>query len=127
MSMLFRRQLLRAAPRARTFASSAGDAAKQAWQAQQEVAQAHAAETSELWRKISFYVCFPGIAVTCLWVYRVEAEHAEHEAHLKHENDGKLPEPPAYEYLNIRHRPFPWGMNSLFFNPEVNKDVAASD
>lgn len=42
------------------------------------------------------------VGITALWVYRVEKDHAEHEAHLKHENDGKLPEPPAYEYLNIR-------------------------
>ena len=37
-----------------------------------------------------------------LITYHVPRDHAEHEAHLKHENDGKLPEPPAYEYLNIR-------------------------
>ena len=81
------------------------------------------------------------VIVTALWVRNVEKEHAEHEAHLRHENDGKLPEPPAYEYLNVRRtyyhclgltsvcscsgtdRPFPWGMNSLFFNPHVSVAV----
>jgi hypothetical protein len=46
----------------------------------------------------------------------------EHKAHAEHEreaNGGELPEVPAYEHLNRRVKPFPWGMNSLFFNPEV--------
>lgn len=54
-----------------------------------------------------------------IWVYNVEKEHHEHLEHLKHENGGVLPQPPDYEYLNRRVKPFPWGMNSLFFNPEV--------
>lgn len=53
------------------------------------------------------------------WVQKVEAEHAQHEEHLKAENDGHIPFPPNYEYLNMRGKPFPWGMNSLFFNPHV--------
>jgi len=57
-------------------------------------------------------------AVTA-WVRNVEAEHAEHVEHLKKENDGHLPEVPAYEYMNRRHKAFPWGPNSLFFNPHV--------
>ena len=32
----------------------------------------------------------------------VEAEHEAHQHHLKEENGGKLPEPPAFEYLNRR-------------------------
>jgi len=35
------------------------------------------------------------------------------------ENDGHIPFPPDYEYLNVRAKPFPWGKNSLFFNPHV--------
>lgn len=53
------------------------------------------------------------------WVYRVESEHAEHEAHIRAEHDGELPPPPAYDYLNKRAKPFPWGPNSLFFNRRV--------
>ncbi|KAI0067806.1 hypothetical protein BV25DRAFT_1819243 [Artomyces pyxidatus] len=53
------------------------------------------------------------------WVRNVEAEHAEHEEHVKEENGGHLPEVPAYDYLNKRVKPFPWGPNSLFFNPHV--------
>ena len=53
------------------------------------------------------------------WVQKVETEHAEHQEHLKAENDGHLPFPPSYDYLNVRAKPFPWGPNSLFFNPHV--------
>lgn len=60
------------------------------------------------------------------WVQKVETEHAQHEEHLKAENDGHIPFPPNYEYLNMRAKPFPWGMNSLFFNPHVRSDFLQS-
>ncbi|KAJ8520103.1 hypothetical protein ONZ45_g3006 [Pleurotus djamor] len=91
--------------------------------AQQAAVEHHAAGTTELWRKISFYTCFPAVAVCIAWVYKVESEHAAHEAHIKAENDGHLPEVPPFEYLNRRVKPFPWGNNTLFFNPHVNKDM----
>lgn len=50
----------------------------------------------------------------------VEAEHAEHDKHLRSENDGHLPDIPQYEYMNRRVKPYPWGMNSLFYNPHVS-------
>lgn len=60
------------------------------------------------------------VAVCVAWVYNAEVEHKAHLDHLKAENDGVLPEAPGYEYLNKRGKPFPWGMNSLFFNPHVS-------
>ncbi|EIW64320.1 mitochondrial cytochrome c oxidase subunit VIa [Trametes versicolor FP-101664 SS1] len=126
MSMLAaRRAALRAVPRTRNFAAAAG---KSTYRQEMEATVHHAEETTELWRKISFYVCIPAIAVCALWVRNVEAEHGAHQAHLLEENGGKLPEPPAYEYLNRRHGgPFPWGANTLFFNPKVNKDMSKVD
>jgi len=59
------------------------------------------------------------VAVCCAWVYNAEAEHAEHIEHLKHENGGELPETPGFDFLNRRTKPYPWGMNSLFYNPHV--------
>ena len=56
----------------------------------------------------------------------VEAEHAAHIEHEKHENGGELPEIPAYEYMNKRQKPFPWGMNSLFYNPKVRRHIVSS-
>jgi len=95
------------------------------WVAQKQALKHHAHEASELWRKISFYVCIPAIITGGIWVYKVEKDHHEHLDHLRAENGGVLPQPPDYEYLNRRVKPFPWGMNSLFFNPEVNKDLEA--
>ncbi|EIN14114.1 mitochondrial cytochrome c oxidase subunit VIa [Punctularia strigosozonata HHB-11173 SS5] len=109
MSMLARRVIFRALPRTRGVATDSV-----------------AAKTSELWRKISYYVCLPSIIVCSAWVYNLEADHEEHNRHLMEENGGKLPEPPAYEYLNRRVKPYPWGMNSLFFNPRTNKDMEAA-
>lgn len=68
--------------------------------------------------------CEPTVAVCSVWVYGLETEHHRHVEHLKHENGGKLPEKPAYEYLNRRVKPFPWGNNSLFFNPAVSYSVS---
>ena len=42
------------------------------------------------------------VAACTLWVRNVEAEHEAHQHHIKEENGGELPEPPAYEYLNRR-------------------------
>ncbi|RPD64857.1 mitochondrial cytochrome c oxidase subunit VIa [Lentinus tigrinus ALCF2SS1-7] len=125
MSFVARRAALRAVPRARGFAAAAG---KQSYREQQEAMVAHAAETTELWRKISYFVCLPAIAACALWVRNVEAEHEAHKHHLMEENGGKLPETPKYEYLNRRAcGPFPWGNNTLFYNPKVNKDMNAAD
>ncbi|OCH94778.1 cytochrome c oxidase, subunit VIa, partial [Obba rivulosa] len=121
MSMLARRAVLRAMPRVRGVAS---DASAGNWKQQQEALRAHAAETANMWRRISYYVCLPAIGVTYLWVRNVEKEHEHHIEHLVEENGGKLPQPPPYEYLNRRASgPFPWGKNALFFNSRVNKDM----
>lgn len=50
------------------------------------------------------------VAVCGIWTYKLEKDHAAHEEHLKHENDGKLPQPPAYEYLNVRRMCFAHGI-----------------
>lgn len=63
------------------------------------------------------------VAACSAWVYKLEVAHEEHLDHLRHENDGKLPEPPAYEYLNRRVRPYPWGPNTLFFNASVSRHL----
>ncbi|KAI0094946.1 mitochondrial cytochrome c oxidase subunit VIa [Irpex rosettiformis] len=125
MSMLMRRSVLRAVPRStRGFSAAAGEGS---YAEKQAALKAHAGETANLWRRISFYVCAPGIFVTALWANKVEKEHAAHEAHIREEHDGHLPEVPPYPYLNVRNRPFPWGMNSLFFNPHVQKDMTQEE
>jgi cytochrome c oxidase subunit 6a len=59
------------------------------------------------------------VLVGTAWVYNAEKEHHDHLEHLRHDNDGQLPEGPAYPYLNVRAKPYPWGPNSLFFNKDV--------
>ncbi|XP_006454700.1 COX6A subunit VIa of cytochrome c oxidase [Agaricus bisporus var. bisporus H97] len=121
------RSALRTAPRrSRGFAQEVTQAESPAVKAylQEESALIHhATETSDMWRKISYFVCLPAVAVCTIWVYNAESEHMAHLEHMRQENGGELPQPPEYDFLNRRNRPFPWGMNSLFFNPEVNKNM----
>ncbi|KAH9837037.1 mitochondrial cytochrome c oxidase subunit VIa [Rhodofomes roseus] len=123
-SLLARRLALRALPRSRGLSNDVNmDAVKRFWEKQAAESE-HAGQTSELWRKISYYVCIPAVIVTSIWVYKVETEHMEHFEHLKAENGGKLPPVPNYEYINMRKSgPFPWGNNSLFFNPHTQKNM----
>ncbi|TCD63329.1 Cytochrome c oxidase subunit 6A, mitochondrial [Steccherinum ochraceum] len=127
MSMFVRRAAVRAIPRTRGMANTTAELMKTNYHEKQAALSAHAAETSELWRRISIYGCLPGIVVAALWVRNVENEHAEHQHHIMEENGGHLPEIPAYEYMNKRAKPFPWGKNSLFFNPHVQKDLGAEE
>lgn len=60
------------------------------------------------------------VAVCVAWVYNAEVEHAAHLQHLRDENGGELPEVPAFDYMNRRNKPYPWGVNSLFFNPHAS-------
>jgi len=119
-----RRAAWRAAPRSTR--SVVVDAPAKEWVTKREAVKHHAHDTTDLWRKISFYACLPAITACYFWVQKVEGEHAVHQEHLKAENDGHLPFPPDYEYMNMRSKPFPWGANSLFFNPHANKDVSAA-
>ncbi|WVQ97080.1 hypothetical protein IAU59_004190 [Kwoniella sp. CBS 9459] len=107
-------------PAVRGFASAAPQAGENEFIANRNAVRAHAAETTELWRKISLYVCIPGALVGAAWCYKLESAHHEHLEHLKHENGGELPERPVYSYMNYRVKPFPWGNQTLFFNPDVN-------
>ncbi|KAF5385488.1 hypothetical protein D9757_005371 [Collybiopsis confluens] len=124
--MSFRLLARRTVPALRRFSTetTATTKSSNAFLANIEAVEHHAAETTELWRKISWYVCIPAIAVCSAWVYNLEMEHKSHLEHEKAENDGKIVLPPAYEYLNMRRKPYPWGPNSLFFNPETQKDLS---
>ncbi|EIM92611.1 X15341 cytochrome C oxidase subunit [Stereum hirsutum FP-91666 SS1] len=127
MSLIARnaRSAARVVPRnARSYALTVEAPAKE-WAAKREAIKEHANGTTDLWRKISYFVAVPAIVACTLWVRNTENDHSEHMDHLRAENDGHLPQPPDYPYLNRRNKPFPWGPNSLFFNPHVNKDMGA--
>ncbi|KAI4527392.1 mitochondrial cytochrome c oxidase subunit VIa [Schizophyllum commune Tattone D] len=127
MSLLARnvaRSSLRAArPMGRRGYLTPNPEAAEQFVARQKAVEQHAAETTDLWRKVSFYVCIPAMLLCGAYVYKKETDHLAHLEHLRHENDGVLPQPPEYEYLNMRRKPYPWGKNSLFFNPEVQKNL----
>ena len=91
------------------------------------VSQAVRCNGSDLnYHRLTFFTLTSAVAVIA-WVRNVEAEHAEHEEHIRKENDGHLPEVPAYDYLNRRVKPYPWGPNSLFFNPHVRPSCDIRD
>eukprot|EP00002_Diphylleia_rotans_P013868 TRINITY_DN269_c0_g1_i4.p4 TRINITY_DN269_c0_g1~~TRINITY_DN269_c0_g1_i4.p4 ORF type:complete len:103 (-),score=27.81 TRINITY_DN269_c0_g1_i4:461-769(-) len=62
--------------------------------------KAHAAEEVNTWRKLSF-ISMPFVIV--FGMVKLSADHSHHGEH-----------PPAYEYLRIRAKPFPWGNDGLF-------------
>ncbi|KAI9563507.1 hypothetical protein GHT06_010970 [Daphnia sinensis] len=66
----------------------------------------------KLWRKLTFLVALPGVALCMLNVYLGLDDAEAHSA------------PPfvPYEYMRIRNKRFPWGdgQKSLFHNPHVN-------
>ncbi|KAF7320093.1 hypothetical protein MKEN_00793700 [Mycena kentingensis (nom. inval.)] len=107
--------------------AAAIEQARAKFAAEQHAIEHHALATTDFWRKMSYFVCLPALAVFGTYVYNVEIEHQAHNAHLMEENDGKLPQPPRFEYLNRRNKPFPWGMNSLFFNETAQRDMTIED
>ncbi|KAJ7169780.1 mitochondrial cytochrome c oxidase subunit VIa [Mycena filopes] len=117
----------RPAVRNYTDSATAVEQAKAKWLANQEAIRHHALQSTDFWRKMSYYVCIPALAIFGTYVYNVEVEHGAHTRHLQEENDGKLPQPPRFEYLNRRQKPYPWGMNSLFFNPKTQRDMTIDD
>ncbi|KAJ7071128.1 mitochondrial cytochrome c oxidase subunit VIa [Mycena amicta] len=127
LQLIPRRALLRS-PGLRAYSDAAIEQARAKWLAEQQAIQTHALQTTDFWRKMSYYVCLPALAIFGTYVYNVEIEHKAHNAHLMAENDGKLPQPPRYEYLNRRTKgPYPWGPNSLFFNPQTQRDMSIDD
>ncbi|ORX34165.1 cytochrome c oxidase subunit VIa-domain-containing protein [Kockovaella imperatae] len=96
--------------------------ADNAFNASRKAVEDHARETTELWRRLSYYVALPACLVTGIWVYLGEKEHADHRQALisSDANGGEPPERKVYSYMNIRTKPFPWGNQTLFFNPDVN-------
>ncbi|CDK27215.1 unnamed protein product [Kuraishia capsulata CBS 1993] len=97
--------------------------AAKAFKAHIEAETHHAQGTSSLWKKITYFVAFPGIALTAVNTYFVEAEHAHHREHTKHLSDDEWPL--DYPYQNVRKVDFFWGDGdkTLFWNPDVNRHV----
>jgi len=77
----------------------------------------HAAESSELWRKLSIYVTIPCLVLASINAYNLWNEHWEHWEH-----ELPLEERPEYPYQNIRVKNYFWGDGdkTIFWNDKVN-------
>ncbi|PGG98883.1 hypothetical protein AJ79_08759 [Helicocarpus griseus UAMH5409] len=79
--------------------------------------KAHAAATSDLWRKLSIYAVGPVVILAAINAYNLWNEHWEHWDHMP-----PLEERVEYPYQNIRTKNYPWGDGdkTIFWNPTVN-------
>ncbi|KAH8907526.1 cytochrome c oxidase-like protein [Coniochaeta sp. PMI_546] len=84
---------------------------------ERQAVKEHAATSTDLWRKISLYVCIPALLIAGVNAYNLWNEHWEHWEHLP-----PLEERVEYPYQNIRTKNFPWGDGdkTLFWNEKVN-------
>ncbi|KAA1115129.1 Cytochrome c oxidase subunit 6A, mitochondrial [Puccinia graminis f. sp. tritici] len=103
------RSMLARSVQRKAYATAGGDALGEAFVKEREAIKSHAASSSELWRKITYYVAFPSIVLALVNAYNLAKEHEHHLEHIKEENGGELPERIHYDYLNIRNKSFPWG------------------
>ncbi|KAI1317218.1 Cytochrome c oxidase subunit 6A, mitochondrial [Mortierella claussenii] len=107
-----------AAARGIRFASSATTAnAANPWLAERIAIKEHAGPAADTWRKISIYVCIPALIAASANAYNL---YSKHQAHLEHERHEGHHEMIKYPYMRLRAKAFPWGDDSLFFNPDVN-------
>ncbi|KAF8458503.1 cytochrome c oxidase subunit VIa-domain-containing protein [Terfezia claveryi] len=106
-----------AARRAYTSTREAKAAAENAFIKERVATKHHAAETAELWRKLSIYIVIPALIVSSINAYNLWTEHWDHVAH-----DTPIEEKPEYPYQNIRSKNFFWGDGdkTLFWNDSVN-------
>ncbi|KAI9848510.1 MAG: Cytochrome c oxidase subunit 6A, mitochondrial [Sclerophora amabilis] len=88
-----------------------------AFNRERQAVKQHAADTSDLWRKLSIYVVVPALLIAGANAYNLWNEHWEHWEHMP-----PLEERPEFPYQNIRTKSFPFGNGdeTLFWNPKVN-------
>ncbi|MCJ1337690.1 Cytochrome c oxidase subunit 6A, mitochondrial [Bachmanniomyces sp. S44760] len=109
-SQLITRPLARAVPKhtlQRRFASeqpALKGPEDNAFNRERQAVKAHAAATSDTWRKLSIYVTIPCLIIAGVNAYNLWNEHWEHWSH-----EPPLEERPEYPYMNIRTKSFPWG------------------
>ncbi|KAF8470117.1 cytochrome c oxidase, subunit VIa [Kalaharituber pfeilii] len=113
----FLRAQFRAAALRRPMSTAAKNPADNAFNKERAAIKAHAAQTAELWRKLSLYVAIPALIVASINAYQLWNGHWEHVAH-----EPPLEEKTEYPYQNIRVKNFCWGDGdkTLFWNDKVN-------
>ncbi|KAH8149230.1 uncharacterized protein LAJ45_06769 [Morchella importuna] len=115
--VIARPQQSRIALQARRFASETSKATESTFVKEREAVKHHAAESSELWRKISLYVVPPCLVLSSINAYNLWNEHWEHWKHMP-----ALEERAEYPYQNIRSKNYFWGDGdkTIFWNDSVN-------
>ncbi|MCJ1298173.1 Cytochrome c oxidase subunit 6A, mitochondrial [Hypocenomyce scalaris] len=78
--------------------------ADNAFNRERQAVKAHAAATSDTWRKLSIYVVIPCLIIGSVNAYNLWTEHWEHWEHLP-----PLDDRPEYPYQNLRVKKYPWG------------------
>ncbi|EXJ81831.1 cytochrome c oxidase subunit 6a [Capronia coronata CBS 617.96] len=91
--------------------------ADNAFNRERAAVKAHAAATSDLWRKLSIYVVIPCLILGGINAWNLWNEHWEHWEHLP-----PLEERVEYPYQNLRTKNFFFGDGdkTLFWNDKVN-------
>ncbi|GBB90011.1 hypothetical protein RclHR1_16890003 [Rhizophagus clarus] len=76
----------------------------------------HAKSSSNLWMKVSLYICPIALVASTANAYMIMQQHAQHH-HEAHEADH-----PPFDYQKMRTKPFCWGDgdHTLFHNPAIN-------
>ncbi|KAH8589564.1 cytochrome c oxidase subunit VIa [Bisporella sp. PMI_857] len=97
--------------------SSFQGAADNAFNRERQAVKEHAAATSDLWRKLSFYVAIPALIISGVNAKILYDAHWVHWDHM-----APLEERPEYPYQNIRTKNYFWGDGdkTLFWNEYVN-------
>ena len=82
----------------------------------------HAGGTTELWKKITWFVAVPAIIAATINTYIVEKEHFHHIEEKAKISDEDWPT--QYEYQNVRSKPFFWGDGdkTFFWNDKINRN-----
>ena len=75
------------------------------------------------WKRLTYLIAFPAIALTAIPVVNIEMHHAEHRKHLRELPDEEWPT--QYEYQNLRQKKFFWGDGdkTLFWNSDINRHI----
>ncbi|RLV83017.1 Cytochrome c oxidase subunit 6A mitochondrial [Meyerozyma sp. JA9] len=83
----------------------------------------HSEGITNTWKRLTYLVAFPAIALTAIPVVNIEMHHAEHRKHLRELPDEEWPT--QYEYQNIRQKKFFWGDGdkTLFWNSDINRHI----
>ncbi|RUS21319.1 cytochrome c oxidase, subunit VIa [Endogone sp. FLAS-F59071] len=111
--VLFNPTIASIARRGVRFASVQVAPGQNAFVAERAAIHEHARASSTTWRRISWFALIVVIPAASANAYNLAQKHFAH----MHEHPRHWVQ---YEYINMRTKPYPWGENTIFWNPAVN-------